>query len=356
MGAGDDDDEAGDHTEPVVVLHIAAPAPALPSAALPNAAAVLPAPAPAHHDGSQRGRKKEIVDKGFLREGDSTVIVESGKGVWFVGADLVQQTRKTLLIFDALYPDADALFVFDNASGHAAYSSDALLVERMNLGQCKIGDAVLMRDGWYMQDGNRVVQRMVRDGVNIGIRAALQERGLWTGNLKLHCSEKKDPGGKAKKVKCAGSGCCASQLLAAQPDFQEQECALVQLVKEHNQRSGKQHIVDFLPKFHPELNPIERVWAALKFYCRENCTYSAGGLRRLIPTALDKGWKPEAVGHYYRKCLRFAEAYDRGFSYSAAEFASRKYKSHRGLPSEATLEKIEAELTAAASLRAAKNH
>ena len=27
---------------------------------------------------------------------------------------------------------------------------------------CKIGDAVLIRDGWYMRDGNRIVQRMVR--------------------------------------------------------------------------------------------------------------------------------------------------------------------------------------------------
>ena len=30
----------------------------------------------------------------------------------------------------------------------------------------------------------------------------------------------------------------------------------------------------FVPKFHPELNPIERVWGRAKVYARNHCNYS----------------------------------------------------------------------------------
>ena len=49
----------------------------------------------------------------------------------------------------------------------------------------------------------------------------------------------------------------------------------------------KGHIPCFLPKVHPELNPIERVWARLKRYTRANCKYSFSSLRKNIPLAYD---------------------------------------------------------------------
>ena len=33
----------------------------------------------------------------------------------------------------------------------------------------------------------------------------------------------------------------------------------------------KGHIAVFLPKFHLEINPIERVWAQLKCYTKSHC-------------------------------------------------------------------------------------
>ena len=36
----------------------------------------------------------------------------------------------------------------------------------------------------------------------------------------------------------------------------------------------KGHIPCFLPKFHAELNPIERVWAQLKRFTKAHCKYS----------------------------------------------------------------------------------
>ena len=47
------------------------------------------------------------------------------------------------------------------------------------------------------------------------------------------------------------------------------------------------HIPFFLPKFHPELNPIERVWAQLKWYTRGHCKYSIQLLQINIPRAFD---------------------------------------------------------------------
>ena len=47
------------------------------------------------------------------------------------------------------------------------------------------------------------------------------------------------------------------------------------------------HIPCFLPKFHPELNPIERVWAQLKRFTKAHCKYTLPSLRKNIPLAYD---------------------------------------------------------------------
>ena len=49
----------------------------------------------------------------------------------------------------------------------------------------------------------------------------------------------------------------------------------------------KGHICVFLPKFHPELNPIERVWAQLKRYTKGHCKYTLPSLRKNIPLSFD---------------------------------------------------------------------
>ena len=44
----------------------------------------------------------------------------------------------------------------------------------------------------------------------------------------------------------------------------------------------------FLPKFHCELNWIERYWGAAKKYARKHCTYSLTALREIVPIALSQ--------------------------------------------------------------------
>ena len=43
----------------------------------------------------------------------------------------------------------------------------------------------------------------------------------------------------------------------------------------------------FIPKFHCELNPIERVWAHSKKHTRAHCDYSFAGLENTVAPALN---------------------------------------------------------------------
>ena len=49
----------------------------------------------------------------------------------------------------------------------------------------------------------------------------------------------------------------------------------------------KGHIVYMLPKFHCELNPIERVWSQSKKYTKAYCKYSIVSSHKLIIPALE---------------------------------------------------------------------
>jgi hypothetical protein len=84
---------------------------------------------------------------------------------------------------------------------------------------------------------------------NIGVATALKERGKWPeGKLHFVCMV----GGK-RRCPPGATDCCASTLLANQPDFKEQECAVQMAVRAYNEEHGTHHVVDFfLPKFHPE--------------------------------------------------------------------------------------------------------
>ena len=69
------------------------------------------------------------------------------------------------------------------------------------------------------------------------------------------------------------------EVLAKHPDFRDEKNMIqTMMIKEG-------HIPIFLPKFHLELNPIERVWAQFKRYTKAHCKYSLPSLRKNIPLA-----------------------------------------------------------------------
>ena len=238
-------------------------------------------------------------------------------------------TEKIIPAFEKAHgPMYQALIMVDNSQGHSAYAVDALLTSRMNMKPG--GKQAVMRNGWYIKDGQRVTQEMcfAHDhpefpGQPKGMRQVLIERGLWRKWLVMQC--RKD--GTGEKCKAEAIDCCARRILDLQLDFQEQKS----LVQEVIEAAG--HLCIFLPKFHCELNFIEFFWGAVKRYLREHCDYSFETLKENMPKALGSV-SIETIRKWEHRMRRWMKAYESGLGAKEAQmqvkkFSSRHYKSHR---------------------------
>lgn len=185
-----------------------------------------------------------------------------------------------------------------------------------------------MRDGWFMQDQQKITQSMVflpnhpqYPNEPKGIKFVLTERGLYRRDLRGKC-----------KNRCeAGSlDCCNKQILELQPDFAQQKS----LVQETIEAAG--HLCLFFPKFHCKLNYIEFFWAQVKKYLRDHCDYTFDTLKDNMTKALES--VPLAtIRRWEHRMYRWMEAYRSGLGTSAAQlqvkkFGSAQYKSHRRVP------------------------
>ena len=268
-----------------------------------------------------------LADSTWLRDDEGVPVrqaikyLEYGKDNYWTGEKMVEHTEFAIKMLKLAFPGCEGLYAFDNASNHCAYAPDALIATKMNLGPG--GKQPVLRDGWdHVQNlpHSMVFSQDYPDprlrGQPKGIRQVLVERGLWQDHRKdgskflLSC-----PKGK-KQFGCdpaLNGECCATTLLQSQKDFKEQKGALQELVES----TGDSAI--FYPKFHCELNFIERFWCAAKYYTRENCGYTLDDLRKTIPAAFQS--VPVAtINRHYRHCVRTIEAYKDGFRYGTKEF------------------------------------
>ena len=90
----------------------------------------------------------------------------------------------------------------------------------------------------------------------------------------------------------------------------------------------------FLPKFHPELNPIERVWAQSKQDTKAYCIHTLPSLRATVTLGLDS-ISIENIQTFRRKCRQYVYAYFEGHvAGSKLEEHVKKHKKavkfHRG--------------------------
>jgi hypothetical protein len=109
----------------------------------------------------------------------------AGNGYW-EAEDVIRHTVDVAVpMFEATFPGYQALFLFDNASSHAAYADDALLVQHMNLAPG--GEQKRLRPGFMNGDKSQVHPMVDEAGQPMGIRRVLEERGLWRPDLKLEC-------------------------------------------------------------------------------------------------------------------------------------------------------------------------
>ena len=228
---------------------------------------------------------------------------EAKEGYW-TSDKFMEQLKKAVVIAEVKYPKEDGwkhVWVFDHSSCHAAMAEDSLDVNKMNVNPG--GKQRVMHDGWW----NGKPQPMnYAIGVAKGLRVVLEERGVNTQGMN---------GDKMKEI------------LGSHPDFKNEKSRVERFLME------KQHIVYLLPKFHCELNPIERVWAQSKRYAKAYCNYSIVSLRKNVIPALESV-PLESIRKHFLKVRHYMFAYLEGLpGGSDLEKMVKKYKqavkSHR---------------------------
>ena len=184
------------------------------------------------------------------------------------------QIKRAAAIAEIKYPKHEGwrhCWVFDNSSCHNAMANDALNVNSMNV---KPGGAQkILRDTVY--NGKEQKMYFISGGQKIakGMKRVLEERGIST------------EGKTASWMR---------EVLSQHADFKFEKSEIEKFL------ISQGHIPTFLPKFHPELNPIERVWAQLKRYTRAHCNYSIHSLRHNIPAAFDSVTQENIINHFRR--------------------------------------------------------
>ena len=197
-----------------------------------------------------------------------TEFLEYGKDNYWDGDKMTDQTvNLATRIFLYAFPGCQALFAFDNASNHACFAEDTLLAKKMNLGVG--GKQPCMR-----KDYNSAIQQpqsmifpenhpeVLLRGKPKSLKQILIERGLWRNQASdgraflLECPTSHNRPGCDLSLK---GNCCARAVMSKQPDFQAQRGRL----QEEVEATG--NLVIFYPKFHCELNFIERYFSPFPF-------------------------------------------------------------------------------------------
>ena len=228
---------------------------------------------------------------------------ESKEGYW-TSENFLEQMKHAVAIANVRYPKEEGwkvVWVFDQSSCHKAMASDALDVSKMNVNPG--GKQPKMRDTVW---GGKPQKMCFNLGIPKGMKQVLKERGINADSL------------NAEKMRA---------ILRNHEDFQNEKPKLLHFLE------AEGHSGIFLPKFHPELNPIERVWAQSKQYTKAYCKYTLPSLRNNVPLGLDSV-NVENVRNFHRKCRQYMYAYFEGHvAGSKLEEQVKKYKtavkSHR---------------------------
>jgi hypothetical protein len=84
----------------------------------------------------------------------------------------------------------------------------------------------------------------------------------------------------------------------------------------------------FLPKFHCELNLIEYYWGWVKREFRDRCNGRFPNSQKLLIEVLDE-CPVTVIRQFIRRAFRYASVYQLGATGPLADFAVKKYHSHR---------------------------
>jgi len=108
------------------------------------------------------------------QEADMYIEVGKNKDGYWNNERFAEQMRIAVLMFEELYPGAEAIFMLDWSGGHTKKPEDGLNANAMHVNPG--GKQPHMRDGTWQGRPQKIGQR--------GLKAVLQERGLFTAGMK----------------------------------------------------------------------------------------------------------------------------------------------------------------------------
>ena len=115
-----------------------------------------------------------------------------------------------------------------------------------------------------------------------------------------------------------GKPCCTVWALDQFEDFKNQLNAVEEWVRKHG------HKCVFLPKFHPELNFIERFWGYCKWWLRKYCKYTMKGLWENLEKVYSNAVTPlSLIRKFARTSWRWMDAYRHKWSLELTTFTTR---------------------------------
>ncbi|CAB1108389.1 unnamed protein product [Ectocarpus sp. CCAP 1310/34] len=186
-------------------------------------------------------------------------------------------------------PHRQLVMVFDNSTGHSAFGAGAL-----------VGEHVALRPG-----GAQGALRNFEDDEGNPVHTTFRVVDN-TGQGKEDGEKDGDSGGSGAAGEAGKRRrCCVVRVLSELKAFREELNMVEKLFKAHG------HLCIFLPKYHPELNAIERYWGYIKHLLRLHCEYSLRHMLQVLPGALS-GVPARFIRAWSRVTWLYIEAYDEG--------------------------------------------
>jgi transposase len=131
---------------------------------------------------------------------------------------------------------------------------------------------------------------------------------------------------------------CPHCVLRKQPDFAFKQNAMEELYSMFNNTHGTDFQCIFLPKFHPELNPIERVWSAMKSHVHKRLDFKGPSMRELenlMRQGLSSEYLPiSRIRKYFGTSWNYMEEYRQGSTLLQADEHIKQRRSHRSYSAE----------------------
>lgn len=274
------------------------------------------------------GGNIEDLDGATVEKRSFKIITPGEKydGFW-KNSDLVKQLREDAIpLFKLLHPGCKLVFMFDNSSNHHAREPGTASADQLNLSDGG-KNVVNFKDTTFR--GLAFAMQHVVDGklIQKGVKTILIERDDWDDSLILDCSTSKPRNYKhAEEGTPTFNRCCGRRRLSLHEDFQNTKCWLEAVMDDYEDCE-----LIFLPKFHCELNFIERIWGYCKAHLRRCCTFRFDDLQRMLPETL-----LSVPQHFFRRaarsCFRWMSGYREGLTGPFLDFIMKKYTSHRCIP------------------------